>query len=138
MLKRTTALIPFLAAAFLLTGCLDNEEEIVVHPNGAVDVTVTAKSDRADDLTDGYPVPLHGPWKPASETAEAWLELVAPDTGSQAARDGLAALAEGTLPLRDRPLSAHASFESVESWPEWYAPQTEPYRTALLHRTASL
>lgn len=133
-------LIPalLLAVSLAVSGCLESTEDITVREDGSVEVVVTAKSDRADDLTDGYPVPLHEPWQPVGETAIAWVRHVARDTGSELARQKLASLATGTLELRDRPLSARATFDSVADLPQWYAPVDEPYRSAFLERTAEL
>ncbi len=120
----------------LATGCVEHEEVLTIHPDGSIDVTMTAASDRAEDLTDGYAIPLAAPWKPADETTRRWIRDVAPDTGSAAARDALAADAEawdGKVRL-----GAYATFASTADLPTTTAPASEPYASAFLRRTADL
>jgi hypothetical protein len=129
-----------LPALLLLAGCLENEEDIVVRADGSVEVTVRAKGDPAD-LADGYAVPLALPWRPASPDAERWLAEVGADTGSAAVQTRAVEVAWPTPPGEDRPqadLAVTRSFDSVEAWPRWLAPESEPYRTAYLERSATL
>lgn len=122
----------FLAA----TGCVEHEELLTVHADGSIDVTMSSESDRAEDLTDGYAVPLAAPWKPSDETTKRWMREVADDTGSIAARDALAARPtswDGKVRL-----TARARFASAADLPTTTAPDDEPYATAFLHRTADL
>ena len=74
-------ILPALALPLLLTACLENEETVEVRPDGSVHVRVLAKGDILD-LTEGYAVPLDGPWVPKSGDAHLWLEHVGHDTGS--------------------------------------------------------
>jgi len=133
-----------LAPTLLLAGCTENEESIQVRPDGTILVEVTAGADGPQDLADGYPVPLHGPFAAANDGAHAWLAAVGPHTGDPG--DGSGAIRERAMAARARlasredriELSSRARFASVEDWPEWYAPEADPYRTAYLRRSAAL
>ncbi len=127
-----------LLSATILTGCLENDEDIVIRPNGSVEVRVSA-SGKARDLADGYPVPLEAPWIPEGEDTRTWIDVVGRDSGSREVQAKV-----GASPFRDRPdeekvtLAARATFDSVKHWPEWFAPAAESYRTAYVRRTAGL
>ncbi len=134
---------PFLAALalpLLFASCLENEETIQVRPDGSVHVKLVAKGDIVD-LTDGYPLPLGGPWIPSGD-APMWLEHVGPDTGSayvQERADQIDWMAKTNHNKDDgMSLVVEADFQSVESWPRFHAPDSEPYRNAYLERSASL
>lgn len=104
--------------ALCLAACLENEEDITVHPNGSVSVRMSSKG-KPDDLADGYPIPLAAPWIADSEDTEAWIG------GRVSSSDDLT-------------LAVHADFRSVDELPQWIAPPSEPYRTAYLARSTDL
>lgn len=124
-----------------LAACNENEEEIVIHPDGSVDVSVRAKGG-VGDLDDGHPLPLHGPWIAGNRASELWLERVGPETGGVLAPARAAAVdwaALGLLVDGDKlELAARARFGSVADWPRFFAPPTDPYREAALERSAEL
>jgi len=142
MRRIRAALRPWALASTVIlaaAACVENEEVIEVRADGSVVVTVRAESDRPEDFTDGYSIPLHEPFIPVGTTTEAWIATVGPDTGSAALRSrGDAATDRLPGGDRDLELSSRAVFESVEDWPEFYAPPGEPYRTAYLRRSADL
>jgi hypothetical protein len=124
----------------LVPGCLENEEELEVRPDGSVHVTVSAKGD-VRDLADGYPVPLDAGWRPVNDDAQRWMADIGPDTGSAHARKRVDELHwKGTG--RNDPPEAHLvverTFPSVEALPACYAGEREPYRGAYLQRATSL
>ncbi|MEW6074415.1 MAG: hypothetical protein AB1726_17705 [Planctomycetota bacterium] len=136
-----------LALALALSACLENEEEIAVHPDGSLTVRVAAKGDRAD-LSNGYPVPLDRGWRIAGEDTALWLQRVGGDTGSAEVQARAAAAewpagnpADGLPGGDEEPeirLAVERDFASAAAMPEWWAPPAEPYRTAYLHRTTRL
>jgi len=129
-----------LALAFALPACIENEEEVTIHADGAVDVLVAAKGGLSD-LADGYPVPLHAPWRAQGADTLRWLEHVGPATGGDGARaraEALDWLALGGEKKDEARLAASAHFESVADWARWYAPPGVPYATAYLERSATL
>lgn len=127
-------------AVLCLASCLENEEEIVVRADGSVAVNVKAHGDFSD-LTSGYAVPLGGPWVPGGGDTMAWLNHVGPDTGSDAVRRNAGQvdwLATGADDPEKASIEASTEFRSVADWPRWYAPASDPYRTAYLERSATL
>lgn len=122
-----------------LAACLENDEEIEVRPDGSVHVTVSAKGDLAD-LTDGYPVPLDPRWRLASEDAERWVKEIGADTGSKAVRQraGEVGWEEDKDEKSEAHLTVERDFPSVSDIPPGFAPESDPYRTAYLQRSASL
>ncbi len=132
--------LPLLSALLVLPACLENEEEITVRPDGSVEVTVRAKGDPGD-LADGYAVPLGVPWKPETPDTARWLSEVGNDTGSAAIQTRANEVDWPVAEGESKPeveLAATRSFASVEEWPRWFAPESEPYRTAYLERSAKL
>ncbi len=128
-----------LLIATLLVSCVENEEVIEVREDGSIEVVVAAASDQIDDLTDGYSVPLHGPWTPVDATTEAWVTNVGRDTGSPEVRSRQGAFPAGLIRGNEKlRLGARAVFASVEDWPEFLAPAEASYRTAYLRRSADL
>lgn len=126
--------------ALCLPACLENEEEITIQPDGSAAVRLEAKG-RADDFTDGYPMPLRAPWIPADNATLEWLRVLGPDTGSAAVRENLRlskSQSGGIDPSKDTQLEVGARFPSVEDMPRWFAPEDEPYRTAYLERETHL
>ncbi len=129
-----------LACCALFSACLENEEEIEVRPDGSVKVTVRAKGN-PDDLADGYPVPLELGWAALSPDTERWLLEVGADTGSAYVQERIGEIEWPVPPGESHPqpsLAVERTFASVEEWPRWLAPETEPYRTAYLERSATL
>lgn len=112
------------AAALLLGGCLENEEQITIAEDGSVQIRVSAEGDRTD-LADGSPIPKFGPWQPVDEHTAAWL----------GAADQPPEASQGGDKLK---VTVEASFDCVEDLPRFYAPEKNPYRTASLQRSASL
>jgi len=138
-MKRIARIAPLLVLLGL-GACLENEEEIVVHPDGSVTVREAAKGDRAD-LANGYPVPLDAGWTLVGEDAERWLQLVGADTGSATVQRRVGEVAwpeDGEGDEYQPRLVVERRFDSVADLPEWFAPAAEPYRTAFLRRTARL
>ena len=137
-MKKST--LTTLALSLILTACLENEETIEVRRDGSVHVKLVAKGDIVD-LTDGYALPLDAPWVPSGD-APTWLEHVGPDTGSayvQERADEIDWVAKTHHKKDDgMALVVEADFASVESWPRFHAPASEPYRGAYLERSASL
>jgi len=135
---RAALLAPALAAT-LLAGCLENDEEIEVAPDGAVTVTLRSQGDLGD-LAGGWPVPLGPQWSPLDAATERWLELMGPDTGSAQARTRLGEVRARLAPDPDEKahLAVTARFASLADVPRFLAPESEPYRTALLERSAEL
>lgn len=126
-----------LVLALAASACLENDEEITVRPDGSVHVKVSAKGDVLD-LAQGYAVPLGGPWRPASPSAELWLRTVGETTGGA---DVLRRVADERAlgdPQSERTLAAEADFPSVEALPARYADPGDPYADAYLERSASL
>ena len=134
---------PALATALALLAlgsCLENEEEIEVRPDGSIDVTMRS-SGNLWDLTHGHPIALAGPWRPLDDLTSLWVSEVGPDTGSRATRERIEAGAWAPYANPDDDnvaLCARASFPSADDLPRFLAPEGEPYRTALLERSASL
>jgi len=122
-----------------LAGCLEHEETITVRPDGSLDVTLLAKGDAAD-LCTGYALPFSrsssGMWSARNDGAQRWLETMAPDTGGPRAHEQLAELQENEAD--DLQLVVGAEFASAADLPRWFAPETEPYRSAYLARGAEL
>ena len=128
----------FLILAF--SACLENEEELEVHEDGSVTVRVAAKGDLGD-LANGYPVPLDTGWRILGEDTAEWLRQFGADTGSAAvqARVGEVEWPGGGEGEEAEPrLMVERDFAAVADLPEWFAPPTEPYRTAFLRRTTRL
>jgi hypothetical protein len=130
MRARTALLLLALVAG----GCLENEEEIEIRPDGSAHVVLRAKGDAAD-LCTGYALPLAAPFAPANDAASEWLASFAPDTGGPEARARREGLAKGG---GERDLRVEAELGSVEDLPQFWAPEREPYRTAYLERDAHL
>jgi hypothetical protein len=128
------------ALALGLAGCLENDEEITVRPDGSVSVEIAAKG-KMKDLSDGYPVPLDGPWSPQTDATREWLRLVGPDTGSAPVRANAEALGgrSALLPAdQDVELRVRAEFASVRDLPRFFAPASEAFRSAYLERASEL
>jgi hypothetical protein len=128
------------ALALALTACLENEEEITIAPDGSATVIVRAKG-RPGDLAEGYAVPLGGPWTTDDPSTLEWIRRLGPDTGSAVVRANLAALSDDAGTIRrdeDFELVVHGRFDSVRDLPRWYAPDSEPFRTAYLERRSDL
>jgi hypothetical protein len=135
LLKITASL-----ALIALAACVENEEEITIRPDGSAHVRVAAKG-KADDLADGYGVPLAAPWTATNDETLEWMRVLGQDTGSTAVRANLARLdaSHGAITSdREMKLEVHADFASVKDWPRWFAPESEVYRNAYLERSASL
>jgi len=136
---RLALLVPLAVCA----GCLENTETITVQPDGALRVELRAKGS-VEDLADGYPLPLHGPWTTDDETTRAWMQRVGRDTGSAATRANAASLPEspesgGLLDREgDEVLCVTAEFARAADLPHFHAPRTDPYQTAYLRRDARL
>jgi hypothetical protein len=102
-----------LALIATLAACLEVDESVAVRPDGSVHVQVTAKGDRAD-FEDGFPLPTGVPWQ-----SVGLVEHSGP-------------------PSQDQELSLEAAFRSVSELPEFWAPPSEPYRSAGLERRSEL
>jgi hypothetical protein len=128
-----------LATAALLSGCVENDEDIVVRPDGSLDVSMAAKGS-PEDLTDGYPLPLEGPWRALDERTLSWIAAVGPDTGSAQSRERVrsGAWTEHEEGSQDTRLAVGAHFASAADLPRFVAPLREPYRTACLERQTSV
>jgi len=121
----------------LFTSCLEQEEEIVVHADGSVTLTVTGRG-HDHDLTEGYAVPLHGPFVAQNDETRRWMRTVGEDTGSALTRERFESGGwEATDPDRMQ-LVSRAEFASAEELPAGYAPPAEPYASAYLQRDAQL
>lgn len=127
-------------ASLCLSACVENDEEIAIHANGSASVHLSAKG-KPEDLSDGYPIPLHGPWIPEGKDTATWLRFIGPDTGSALTRANLAAIDEVAAGIdrnKDLRLDVRAEFASVRDMPNFLAPAAEPYRTAYLERGTNL
>lgn len=122
-----------------LIGCpyyeLENEEEITVHSDGSVAVTITARG-QTPDLSGGYPVPLHAPWVAAGDDTALWLREIGPSTGGAATvelvrKKQRALWGEGAFSVE---LSARAVFPAVADLPQFLAPRDASHRSAYLAR----
>lgn len=109
----------FIPLALALGSCLENEEEITVHPDGSIAVAVSAKG-RPSDLEDGFPVPLEAPWTAANEATIEWI-------GGSRAR-----------PDEDATLAVRAQFDSAGALPRFFAPGSDGYGTAYLERSTDV
>ncbi len=138
-MKRTIRLAP-LFLALGLAACLENEEEIVIHEDGSVDIRIAAKGDLGD-LSNGYSVPLDPGWELRTEDTRTWVSLIGFDTGSAAVQ---ARVGEVEWPDAEAAKNGNVRLEvglradSVFDLPQLHAPVAEPYRTAFLRRTTSL
>lgn len=129
-----------LALAFTSIGCLETTEEVEVRPDGSLHVEITAKGP-VQDLADGYPLPLNGPWRAQNEETVAWLREVGPDTGGANTRASAAALPAKGEPFShesDEELAVAADFASVRELPAFFAPPSETYASAHLRRGTTL
>ena len=128
-----------LPLTLLAVGCLENEEEVTVLPDGSVRVTVRARGDLSD-LAGGYPVPLEEPWGGGGGDTARWLAEVGASTGGPGLGAAVAGLDWPHEPDKEpqATLEAHAEFRSVDDWPRWTGPSAEPYRHSYLERSASL
>ena len=127
-------------ALISLSACVENEEEITIRPDGSATIRVSAKG-KADDLADGYSVPLAAPWTATNDETIEWMRALGSDTGSAAVRANLARLSASHAAItsdREMKLEARADFASVKDWPRWFAPESETYQSAYLERGASL
>jgi hypothetical protein len=123
-----------------LSACLENEEELVVHPDGSVDATLRAKGNLSD-FGDGYALPLGSPWIPGGGDTERWLESIGADTGSPRTRAALAGADWPVEPGEDRAkaeLEVRGVFTRAEDLPRSFAHADEPYASAYLARDTSL
>lgn len=123
-----------------LSSCLEHEEEITVRPDGSVAVAIRAKG-KPEDLGDGYAVPLEAPWVAENPQTLEWIRVLGSDTGSASVRANLASLAgkSGTIhPGEDVDLAVRAQFASAKDLPRFFAPESEPFRTAYLERATDL
>jgi hypothetical protein len=131
---KTCLLLPLIA----LSACLENEEELEIRPDGSVLVTLSAQGD-VDDLTDGYPVPLGPGWRALSSDAERWLRELGPEMGGELVRARAGELDWGEEDNKaEARLVVERSFASVDELPRFFAPESDPYRTAQLERDTSL
>ena len=121
----------------LLSSCLEQEEEIVVHPDGSVTLTVSARG-HDHDLTEGYAVPLHGPFVPQNDETRRWMRTVGEDTGSLATRERFETHGWAATDPDRTTIVSRADFASVDELPAGYAPRDEPYASAYLQRDARL
>ncbi len=129
-LSRTRALA--LAALPLLAACVEQEERIEVAADGSVEVTVRADG-HVEDLADGWPVPLDGPWRAADADTRRWVD------GVGVAGPGRRERARTLFGAGEQvELAVTARFPSVDALPTTYAPAGEPYADAYLTRSASL
>jgi hypothetical protein len=137
-MRPTTALAA--VTLFTLASCLENEEEIEVHTDGSVEVTLRATGNLWD-LSGGHPLPLGGAFEPLDEATRAWIDDVGAATGGAKVRERLEAGAWAAFknPEKDHQgLAVRASFDDVDQLPRFFAPEGEPYRSALLERRTSL
>lgn len=111
------SLIACLALATCLAACLEVEEQLEVRPDGSLTAVLAAKGD-AEDLASGHPLPTHGAWRASDGATLAWLQ--------------------GAPPPQDAWLRVSAQLASVEDLPTWFAPPTDPFRTAGLERRTTL
>jgi hypothetical protein len=123
--------------AVLVLGCVENEEKVVVRPDGSLDVSMSAKGD-SSDLVDGYVLPLSGAWRALDDTTLAWIERIGPDTGSPASKANLAARGWSVDGKDETRLSVAAHFASAAELPRLVAPEGELYRSAYLERETKL
>ncbi len=124
----------------LLTGCLENEEKITVHPDGSLTVRVAAEGD-ASDFTQGFPLPTGPGFAPIGDLTANWLANVGPLSGGSAARERLDAGAwvdASGAPIEKGRLAVEGRFASAAELPTTFAPESEPYATAFLERSTSL
>ena len=119
-----------------LAACIENEERIVVRPDGSVNVSISAKGD-IPDLADGYPVPFGPGWIAGNDDTELWLWKVGPDSGSTDAVRNAHELDEMHAD-DDLELLVSREFSSASDIPHWFSSKGDPYRTAYLERTAAL
>ncbi len=128
------------ALLFVVGACNENEETITVREDGSATVELSVNGD-ANDVADGYSIPLQAPWIADSEATREWLKLVGPDTGAAANRTRLAALDPSSKVFSEKDkvaLSVHADFASLAELPRFYAPPSEPYADAFLDHKTSL
>jgi hypothetical protein len=128
------------AVLIALAACVENEEEITIRPDGSASIRLSAKG-KAEDLADGYGLPLAAPWTATNAETLEWMRLIGADMGSAAVRGNLDRLtaSHGAIDAgREMKLEVRADFASVKDWPRWFAPESEVYRTAYLERSASL
>jgi hypothetical protein len=128
------------ALAICLSACVENEEEITIRLDGSSSVRLSAKG-KAEDLADGYGLPLTVPWTASNPDTLEWIRVLGSDTGSLMVRENLAHPSASHGPLdagHEMKLEVQADFASVKDWPRWFAPESEVYRNAYLERSASL
>lgn len=137
MHRRLTVLA--LAGMTVFGGCLENEEEITVSEDGSVSIRVSAAG-YPHDIADGYPVPLHAPFKAWGEETDNWVSRFGADTGSPSVQQAVGKTS-WTGPdgkPKSIKIASHGEFDRLEDLPSWFAPTREPYRTAYLERTGTL
>ncbi len=138
-MQRPTLIAPLLLALGL-SACLENEEQLVIHEDGSVEVRLAARGDLAD-LSNGYPVPLGVGWELVSDDAQTWASQVGTDTGSPAVQARIREVAWPDPRAAEEDevrLEVSRRFASVAELPQWFAPEAEPYRTAYMRRTTEL
>ncbi len=108
----------------LLAGCLENEENILVRPDGSVVISLRSKGDRAD-LLSGSPIPQFAPW--IAEDLE---------TAARFGREEVPASEEGKVDKEE--MRVRGEFARIEDVPSFYTPPQDPYRSAALERSSSL
>jgi len=140
-----------LLLSLLLCACLENEEEIVVRPDGTARVTLRAKGD-LPDLAGGYPIPLDAPWVPESEDARRWIAEVGAWTGGAGVLERARAAwpaekrAEGEAQSSPEGEPKEAELElvvsrdvaSLDELPSGFADPADPYGSASLQRETTL
>jgi hypothetical protein len=130
----------FLPLLLVLTACLENEEEITVHPDGSLTVRVAAEGD-ASDFTQGFPLPTAPGFAPIGDATASWLARVGPLSGGSAARERLdtgAWIDASGAPIEKGRLGVEGHFASAAELPATFAPESEPHATAFLERSTSL
>jgi len=133
--------IPALLAACLVsTACLENEEDIEIRPDGSARVSLKTSGD-VEDLTAGYALPLHDPWRPIDPVTHTWIQTFGGATGGSAVRGRFRAGAWSEMGDPSDPgvaLAVQAEFTSVSDIPMFLAPPDETYRSAFLQRDSRL
>jgi hypothetical protein len=131
-MKTSAWLVPL---ALCAPACLENEEEIVVHPDGSLTVTLASKGG-VSDLAHGDPLPLGPAWRAASADTERWLRVAGRGPDAAAARAAWPRDSQGEEP--ELALRVTRDFGSVAELPRTFASESDPYRSAGLARSTAL
>ena len=126
---------PILAAALsflFLPACLETQEEIAVRPDGSCSVRVVVKG-QAQDFAEGYPIPVGAEWKLVSADEPDYPLWLRTQMSSEELRQRLPKDKQTDLGFE-----LSAEFPALDALPRWYAPVSDPYRSAYLARTSSL